>query len=361
MKDSFNLRFYLIGILIMSLANAKGQTDPITDRIDSSSVHRGAMEFRIGAMGMNFFSRNIVGASIGTVWRSPGVRNDGRGRFSIGLQAGYWPHVIRVEELPYSILHVNRFRLETSSREPAMLLNDQEFQQGALLLMGNAPISFGLRGSLSASPGGADVLELHEYRMTNIRMDMAGLNIPLRWYLNSDRKDGPRPRYFVEAGFGMDKLFVSADYEVIERGVEFDLQNSMIEFTLDTSHTDQPFEGTISRNLIFANVNFSAGVEFGHFVVFVQRRGMFSRKLQHRSEEHSRIRGNPLAVPILADAGSDGSTMNALASDGILYYGSTDIDPDEGNGAAKSSDRATGLQHYWDPGQWCFGISFRLF
>src|SRR5690606_25155127 len=127
--------------------------------------------------------------------------------------------VIRASDLPYSILHVNNFRLGSTTGEPALVLTSQAFQQGALMLMGDAPVSFGLHGHLSASPGGADVLELNEYRMTNIRMDMAGLNIPLRWYLNSEAKDGPR--YFVEVGFGLDKLFISADYEVIERGIEF--------------------------------------------------------------------------------------------------------------------------------------------
>jgi hypothetical protein len=310
---------------------------------------------------MDFFDRWRMGWSLSAGWRSAGRVNTGEGRFAIGLRLAYSPALLRMDEFPYSIFHVQKFRLEPvpgSNQAAAVILNGQEFRQGDLMLF-TEPITLAFRGHLSWSPGGAEVLELMEYRMTGIRMDLGSLAVPVRYYLNPDDK-GPR-RFFVEALFGLDKLYMEADYKAKLWSIFFDQQALMLHYNFEDMERDSPFEGSISRNVLFTHLGLGAGIEQGRFGFLVQRRAMLSRNLTGQGRGHERVRGNPLAIPVLMNAGGDGPTRQALDERGILYFGSTELDADGGEGRVQSSDRVPGVDRYWDPGQWLLSVSYRLF
>ena len=80
-----------------------------------------------------------------------------------------------------------------------------------------------------------------------------------------------------------------------------------------------------------------------------------------KNRDFSRVRGNILAVPVIAGASEDPAIAEQLERDGIVLYGRTDLTKTNEKGSVTdNADLAYGVSQFWDTTNWSIGLSFLL-
>lgn len=331
---------------------------PATQGAPASAGH---MEFRAIAMGANHFERNTWGAAMEASFRSAGDGARKRGKASLGLQLAYWPDMGSWTRMPFDVGVVNELRVfETNVTDPTVRLGNIDLRQGDLFLIdrGEVPLSYQARTGNVLS--GLDLLEWQRFRISNMQTSKFGFDLPLRLYLGSGTFG--LPRLYVATGFGMDFLFVKADYEVSSTLVQYDLVEGEYRASSSTYMDSKPMGGTISRDLYFSHWTLGGGIEVGRLHLFVQGRFLISTRLNEMGRGYDRVRGNILALPALWGADGDARTLAELGRDEVVRYGAMDmesvLDADE-SGQGRTIT-ANGVSRFWDEQYLMLGISFRF-
>lgn len=321
---------------------------------------RGGMEITAGAQGMHGQYRTSGAAHVEFALRGAGRTGNRQGPFSIGIMASYHPAMGRLDQVPMYIGHVRDFNLfAAGSLQPVLLVAGTALRDKELFL---SPVAFPeaqLGGQLSFSPGAADVLVLDSYEIRDVRMDMWGLMVPIRWHFGVDKAQGAR--FFAEAGLGVDVLRMQATYDLFRASLTMDIQPQVIYFTRSYVQENDvvPLDGELANSVVFTRAMMGGGVDLGRFRVFLRVQRTVSGSLEQDGETFRRVRGNVLALPLIAEAWSDPEVAATLTAGGIVPYGRTDI-PLDGDGPAQSSERAPGVDRFWDRTQAVLGISFLL-
>ena len=218
-----------------------------------------------------------------------------------------------------------------------------------------------LGGNISTSLGAREVLTLDLYKMRDVRMDMWGLMVPVRWHFGEDRDHGVR--FFAEAGMGVDVLRTQATYDLERSALIMNMSPGLITFSLATEELQDvvPLEGRMASNVVWTRAMVGGGMDMGRFRVFLRVQRTVSSALEIGEDKYRRVRGNVLALPVLAEAWNDAEVAATLAAGGGGPYGRTDIPRNAGSDApTQSSDKAHGVDRFWDNTQAVLGLSFRL-
>jgi len=329
----------------------------------SGAQFNGGVEIVAGAQALHTFGRTSAAGHVEFALRGPGSVAHRRGRFSIGFAATFHPQLGSWENVPMSIGHVRDFNLtQWGNVPPRLTVSGTELRPKELFL--TAGIDLGqvsLGGNISTSPGARDVLVLDIYQLRNVRMDMWGLMVPLRWHFREDKDHGPR--FFAEAGMGVDVLRTQAAYDLERSALTMNMAPGLITFSLVTEEMQDvaPLDGKLSSNVVFTRAMVGGGVDLGRVRVFMRVQRTVSAVLEQDGGKYSRVRGNVLALPVLAEAWKDPEVAATLDAGGVVPYGRTDIPRNTDNGAtAQSSDRAHGVDRFWDRTQAVLGVAFRL-
>jgi hypothetical protein len=319
------------------------------------------LELRAIATAASYFAQNIWGLAAEASLRSPGDGLGGRGKASIGMQLSYWPTTYNWVELPFDLGTVKELQVfETSIMEPTVRLGNVNVRKDDLFLIdrGEVPLAYQVRSA--NGDRGLDALEWQRYRVTNMQTSMAGFNFPLRLYLGRGRFS--MPRLYAETGFGMDFIFVRADYYVTSTVVRYDEFNEEY-LTNRSEYSDRdPLQGRVSRDLYLTHMTLGSGVEIGRLHLFVQGRFLVSTKFSDMGRSYDRVRGNILALPMIAGAAQDARTSSELARDGVVTYGAMDLEREgvaQDNGQT-STVTGNGVSRFWDAQHLVLGLSFRF-
>lgn len=329
------------------------------DTISSKVYLHGGAELRVWANGMSFFSRQFAGLSGELSHRWPGKTKQRDGHFSFGIQASYWPSLGCWSAVPFDIGRITAFRLDGPEGSGSVRFGSVVVLPNELFLVGREGTNIRLTGNFRINPVSSSIFEFITYRITGMRTSMVGANVPLRWYWGNQRT--ARPRFFTELGVGFDLLMVKAHYEVITRGINFDESTFTIRYNERTTTTDEPLDGNVGKNLLFSHYNVGGGVSYGKFSFFAQARFLFRSIIPSGRDKFRRVRGNILAIPVLAGAGSDPGTIDQLERDGAIRFGATGISKGDETSNTHNGDKlANGVSKFWNGTQWTIGVAFRI-
>lgn len=344
-------------IAVGGMTGASGGGGMVDDEV--SAQPHGGIEFRVWANAMSFFSKTLAGVSFETSCRWPGKNGKPDGHFSIGLQASFWPSVGRWNEVPFDIGSISAFRLTNAVGEDGIIrFGSVVVQPNELFLVGREGAPIRLTGRFYMNPLSSNIFEYTTTRISNMRTKMAGVYIPLRWYWGEQRS--ARPRFFTEAGVGMDLLFAQADYEVTTRGIQYEESTNSIVFNSVTRMDEEPLGGDVSKSLLFSHGNVGGGTSYGRFTFFAQARFLFTSTLTSKQRDVKRVRGNVLAIPLLAGADADPAIAEKLERDGVVVFGATGLSKKEQESLTDNEGLANGASEFWDSSQWIFGVAFLL-
>lgn len=320
----------------------------------------GGPEFRVGLNGMSFFSRTPVGATLELSYRWPGTTGEPDGHFSIGLQGGFWPSVGQWRTVSFDIGSISSYRLNNSIGEDGSVrFGSVVVQANELFLIGKEDVPIRLYGTFYINPVTNNIFEFTRTRISNMRTNMAAVNVPIRWYFG--QQNGTMPRFFLEGGVGLDLLFVKADYEVITRGIRYDAGTGTVQGVGSTTMGDSPLNGEVSKNLFFSHGSIGCGVSKGRFMLSGQARFFLAQGYTVKNRDFSRVRGNIFVVPVIAGASEDPAIAGQLERDGIIPYGRTDLTKTNDKGSVTdNADLAYGVSKFWDTTDWSVGLSFLL-
>jgi hypothetical protein len=337
-----------------SSALAQTRHAPVPDSLS------GGLELRVSVQQAWFNALRPLGLGVDVGRRSAGVRHRASGRFSFGAQITFFPSLGSTDELPYDIWHLSKLNLGTSNGEPASIrFESVKAREGDFFLVPKEGAEItGIDGYLTLSPGGTDVIELQRHELRGMRMSMLGAAIPLRWrFLN----DARRVRPFLDAGIGFELVMTRAEYTVTTEAIVFDQQEFEIYNTVGTQSGTEPMRGEVSSSMLFTRWHTGAGCSFGHFDLFLRAHWYAARTLEESGDEYRRLRGNPLAVPFLADAANNQELAQEVESEGIAIYARAGLSKKESDAnGTKTSDPVTGLSRFWSPSGLAVGLSFRL-
>lgn len=320
----------------------------------------GGPELRVGLNGMSFFSRTPVGATLELSYRWPGSTGEPDGHFSIGLQGGFWSSVGSWNAISFDIGSISSYRLNNTIGEDGFVrFGSVVVQANELFLIGEEDVPIRLSGNFYINPVTNSVFEFSRTRMTDIRTKMAAVNVPIRWYFG--QQHATKPRFFLEGGVGLDLLFVKADYEVTKRGIQYDAGSGTVVGVDAVSKDDVPLGGEVSNNLFFSHGSVGCGVTKGRFMLSGHARFFLAQGYTVKNRDFARVRGNILAVPVIAGASTDPAIVAQLERDGIIPYGRTDLTKTNEKGSVTdNADLAYGVSKFWDTTNWSIGLSFLL-
>ena len=336
-------------------------TGPDTIPVEPGSAQAyGKWQLRVSANARSFFAQTSGGVQLETSYRWSGSTGEPDGHFSIGVQGGYWPTLGTWNSLPFDIGIIDKFRLNNGQGDDGTVrFGSVILRPNEMFLVGRDGAPILLSGTFSINPLQQDLFEFTTYRISRLRTSMVGVNVPVRWYFGQEH--AARPRFFLEAGVGMDLVLVSADYAVRTLGIQYDTSTNGVLFIERTAQQDVPLDGAVPNNLWFSHGSIGAGLAFGRFNVFAMGRFLFSSGLTKEGKDHNRIRGNLLAIPMLAGAAEDPDIAAKLERDGVIPFARTGLSKtDEGESVGDSAELANGVSRFWDPSQWMVGVSFRI-
>lgn len=325
------------------------------------------VELRAHGLGAMHFGRPIPGGALEIAVR--GRQESGGklvpGKASIGLQASFWPRLGEWRELPYDIGRVADIQATPDFfGTPTVRFGGVNMGNGSLFLMSRGEEQVSMDEVTGTNDDGMVRLEYDRNRMSDIRMDMVGFNIPLRWYLGANHIYDNVPKLYLEFGFGMDLVLVRANYEVTSTVVELDRSDYSYLVRQETFMDDRPSIGSMGTNMLFTHFSAGGGLELGRFNVFVLGRFLSSSSFAQVGREFDRLRGNILAYPVLAGAGDDRRAMSDLERDGAVPYGALDLERERSGDTSGSTDTTTitgnGVDRFWQSRHLLLGLSFRF-
>ena len=347
-----------VGLHACSRCAVAGSHPSLAPRTEEGTF-RGGWEVRAIANGTKFFSRTAFGLGFETSYRTAGAHADRRGRFSIGLQGGYYPSFGNWSDFKYDIAHLSRLNLNVpAGTDASVRIGNVDVHEGELLLIPKDGVGVAIQGQLSWSPSGSDVVEYVVYRPTNFSMSMASIGIPLRWYFGTE--DPQRPRFYAELGLDVDILITRADYEVTTEAITFDQNQLQLSYSMVVRNDTEPIGGAVSSNALFTRVHVAAGISYRRFAFFLECGRLMASNIDYYEQRHDRMRGNVLSVPFLAGVDTDDEVSSEIENDGAVVFGRTDMPKGSNGSSAESADRVNGISRFWNGQQWSLGISFRL-
>jgi hypothetical protein len=359
--------WYRIPFLVMSMLFVQGLLQAQAPSRNSEETmlppegeHRGGVEISAGLLGMQSQYRGSGAGQLEFALRGAGRIRDRQGPFSIGLMVSFHPAMGQWDQVPMYIGHVRDFNLfSAGNAQPVLNVAGTPLRDNELFLSAVALPEVQLAGQLSLSPGAEDVLVLDYYEVRDVHMNMWGLMVPVRWHFGPDKAQGPR--FFAEAGLGVDVLRMQATYDLVRSSITMDIQPLVITLTRSISMQSDvvPRDGELDQSVVFTRAMVGGGVDLGRFRVFLRLQRTVSAALEQDGDTFRRVRGNVFALPVIAEAWNDPEVATTLAGGGIVPYGRTDI-PKDADGPAQSYDTATGVDRFWDRSQAVLGISFRL-
>lgn len=339
---------------------SKGATQRALGSDSVSTPVHGGVEYRILADGMSFFSRTIAGATMETSYRWPSESGTRDGHFSIGFQFGFWPVIGAWRSLPFDIGKVTDLRVNDRDGEDGTVrFGSVIVQPRELFLVTTDEVPIRVTGSFYTNPITSSIFKYERTRITNMRVKMAGVNVPIRWYFGEER---PRNlRFFLEGGVGFDLLMVKAEYEVRTWSVMYDQGTNTVTFDESTVKEREPLGGDVSNNLLLSHGSFGGGLTRGRFMLFGQARFLMTKSYTSNHEKFTRVRGNLLVLPALAGAAEDKELLAELDRSGVVPYARTNLSGgDEGSTLNESQDKAQGVSKFWDTTNWIFGLAYLL-
>jgi hypothetical protein len=320
------------------------------------------MELRAWALGASHFGRAIGGAGVEVAVRSK--PDDGaRGHVGIGVQLGFWPAMASWAQAPFDVGHVRDIREQGDGfGTPTVRFGNTDLRRNDLFLMAPGEEQVWYQPVTVAGGGGLELLEYERVSLRNVSMHMVGGNIPLRWYLGSGAPLQRSPKIYMEFGFGMDMVIVSADHVVTTTLVQLDASDLTYATTTTTRFDDAPLMGSVGRHLYFTHMSFGGGIEMGRFNLSVLGRYHLSSKFTDLGRAYDRVRGNIVAYPLLAGVDEDRRVMSDLERDGAIRYGALDLERirsgDQYSGGGTTT--GNGVDRFWQRGHLLFGVAFRF-
>ncbi len=192
--------------------------------------------------------------------------------------------------------HVRDFNLfSAGNAQPVLNVAGTPLRDNELFLSAVALPEVQLAGQLSLSPGAEDVLVLDYYEVRDVRMDMWGRMVPVRWHFGPDKAQGPR--FFAEAGLGVDVLRMQATYDLVRSSITMDIQPLVITLTRSISMQSDvvPLDGELDQSVVFTRAMVGGGVDLGRFRVFLRLQRTVSAALEQDGDTFRRVRGNVFA------------------------------------------------------------------
>lgn len=367
MYCSDHFRILLVHACIMLLPSLLlAQFDeqaPVPRDAGQGMLLRGGVEITTGAQALRTYDRFSGAAHVEFALRGPGRVAHRKGHFSVGIAATFHPSMGRWDNVPMSIGHVRDFNLTAwGDTPPRLTVAGTELRPKELFLTSDIDLQqVFIGGNISTSVGAREVLTLDLYRMRDVRMDMWGLMVPVRWHFGEDRAHGVR--FFAEAGLGVDVLRTQATYDLDRSALIMNMSPGFITFSLITEGSQDvvPLDGRMASNLVWTRAMVGGGMDVGRFRMFLRVQRTVSSALEIGEDKYRRVRGNVLALPVLAEAWNDAEVAATLAAGGVVPYGRTDIPRNADTEApAASSEKAHGVDRFWNSTQAVLGLSFRL-
>lgn len=324
---------------------------------------RSGVEITGGAQALHNYDHTSGAGHVEFAWRGPGRVAHRKGALSIGIAAMFHPLMGRWEKVPMYVGHVRDFNLTQAGNSQARLtVGGTELRPKELFLASSIDLEqVRIAGNVSFSPGARDVLVLDLYQLRDVRMDMWGVMVPVRWHFGEDKAQGAR--FFAEAGMGVDVLRTQATYDLTRTALSMNVAPQVITFSLTTEEMQDvaPLDGKLASNAVFTRAMLGGGMDLGRFRVFLRVQRTVSSALEIGDEKYRRVRGNVLALPVIAESWKDPEVAATLAAGGVVPYGRTDIPRNgDSDSPAQSSDKAHGVDRFWDRTQAVLGLAFRL-
>ncbi len=341
---------------------------PVRLKRDGPGSQRNSIvELRATGLGSTYFGRFQPGGALEVAVRAR-EQNNGvavPGQVAIGLQVGVWPGMVQLATSPFDIGHIADLRFSADFFGISTVrVGNVDMEQGRLFLMPQEQETVVIQPVTGAGVDGTELLEYDRYRLSNVRMDMASFNIPLRWYLGENHIYDNVAKLYMEFGFGMDVVRTEADYEVTNTLIRLDRSDYSYAVQVDGFSDVKPSLSTVGSNLWFTNFSFGGGLEIGRLNVFATGRWFLSTDFSDLGASYDRVRGNILAYPLLVGAQNDRSAMNDLERDEAVPYGATDLERESTNGSSANGTPTTvtgnGVDRFWKGRHLVFGISIRF-
>jgi hypothetical protein len=315
-------------------------------------------EWRVLGHGARYYGRLMRGASVEFSLRDRRMADGASvpGKLSVGIQAGYYPRVAGANTLPYRIGHLSEVGFNNVAlATPEVRFGKVAMTQGRLFLIpAEKDVSVSMLALVIRPGQWLERLAYEKITMSDIKVDMATMNVPVRWFMGPD---GPYKMFkpYLEIGAGAELLMVTALYAMEKVELDHIGDGQYMSRVSDVSEA-RPTVASMGTNMWYMHWSIGGGMELGRFNVFCHNRFMLSSRFHRSGEEYIRIRGNALAMPVIAGAGMDPKVMRRLEADGALPFGSTTA----GSSSDAKSGSKNGVDRFRDGRYVTFGIGFRL-
>ena len=331
---------------------------------EANSECASIIEGRILATGMFFQSRLIMGGTVEFAGRIVHREDDGEMSpwdLAVGVQLGYWPRAGRWDQVGFDIGHIDQITPTAGlAGAPSVTFDGTAMQNGSLFLMNNEPGPITFQNVTNAGGQGIESFSYKYYKLRNVRMDIAGFNIPLRWYVGDILRIGNGLRFYPEVGFGMDVVLTKADYETTTTTVQLDRTDYT--YTLHEDRTDRkkPIGNSIGSEIWLTHFSLGAGLELGRFNLFASKRWYTTATFENKGNKYERVRGNIIAYPLLAGSNEDQGLLTELGGHAVIY-GATGLEkaPSYSTDTNKTIT-GNGVSRLDVKGYFIFGLSFRF-
>ncbi|MCU0319766.1 MAG: hypothetical protein MUE88_06765 [Flavobacteriales bacterium] len=309
----------------------------------------------------SIYAQRPLGFALDVGYRTKGVLDHRQGRFAMGLQVGYFPTLSVPATLPYEIWHLRELNLDVPfGVVPQARFGSVVTSAGDLFLVRNSNVPFSTNSYfVSIGPSGSRVLELDEYTVSGMQMDMLSFTVPVRWYFFRDDHRGPRP--FVELGLGADLILTNARYEGFSYKVNFDFNASEISSDYEPmAASSEPLQGAVASTLVLTRTSAGVGAAYRRWELGFRGQWSMARQLELRGQGYEAVRGNLLAIPFLADVANDGQVVAEVERKGALVFARNGLSAGNADSGVSDSKTYNGVSRFWDHATWLLSLSFKL-
>jgi len=331
----------------------------------ATSERPSIFEGRVLATGTIFHDRWLMGGALEFAGRFLEKADDGQmvpGELAVGVQLSYWPAIGRWDQVGFDIGHLDQIT-PTSGLigAPTVTFDGTTMQRGSLFLLSRDPGPITFQTVTNAGEQGIESFSYQYYRLSNVRMDMTGFNIPLRWYLGDNYKYDNVLKFYPEVGFGMDVVLIKADYETTTATIQLDRTDYTYSVHENRTDRKEPIGNSIGSEIWLTHFSVGAGLELGRFNLFASKRWYTMSKFEKNGQNYERIRGNIIAFPLLAGANEDPGVHTELDG-GAVLYGATDLEkaPYSNTSTSNESITGNGVSRFGVKGYFLFGLSYRF-